>query len=58
MGIGDWFKRFRANAAAIEQQGETIMGDDRQSQAARAAREHQTATEEKRGEKRPDGHEA
>jgi hypothetical protein len=58
MGIGDWFKRFRANAAAIEQQGETIMGEDRQSQAARAAREHQPATEEKHSEKNADGHEA
>ena len=56
MGIGDWFKRFRANAAAIEQQGEKIMGEDRQSQAVRAAGEHQAATEEKRSEKSADGH--
>ena len=58
MGIGDWFKRFRANAAAIEQQGETIMGEDRESQAARAAREHRAATEEKRSEDSADRHEA
>ena len=56
MGIGNWFKRFKRNAAALEGTGERMMGDDTQSQAARAERERQpSAGEGSASERRPDG---
>ena len=42
MGIGDWLKRFRSNAAALEQYREGVAqgGSAPESQAERAAHEH------------------
>ena len=49
MGIGDWFKRFKKNAAAFEQYREgTEEGDGAaQSQAAQAAHEGARPPEER-----------
>jgi hypothetical protein len=42
MGIGDWFKRFKRNAAEYEQYREGA--GDTESQSARAAHERQPAS--------------
>jgi hypothetical protein len=41
MGIGDWFKRFKRNAGALEEYREGVAQpqEDGESQAARAAHE-------------------
>jgi Sec-independent protein translocase protein TatA len=48
MGIGDWFKRFKKNAAGFEEYREGTEQEDGadQSQAARAAHEGVRPSEE------------
>jgi hypothetical protein len=45
MGIGDWFKRFKRNAAEYEEYREGTAGGDTESQAARAAQERQPSAD-------------
>jgi hypothetical protein len=48
MGIGDWFKRFKQNAAGFEETREGMIQPDEgagPSQAERAARDRQAASE-------------
>jgi hypothetical protein len=48
MGIGDWFNRFKRNAAGYEEYREGVAPEPRQeeSQAARAEADHLRASRE------------
>ena len=49
MGIGDWFKRFKRNAAALEEYREGVAQEPSRnaSQAARAEGEHSPVSSER-----------